>query len=55
MGRSRISKKVANPYSTGGGGPDYEDYVGAYYLVMMLLRAVPRCKSFDSMILPQVK
>ncbi len=42
MGRSRKSKKVASPYSTGGGGPEYEDHVGAYYLAMMLLRAVPR-------------
>ena len=44
MGRSRKSKKVASPYSTGGGGPEYEDHVGAYYLAMMLLRAVPRGK-----------
>ena len=45
MNQSRKSKKVASPYSTGGGGPDYEDYVGAYYLAMMLLQAVPRGQS----------
>lgn len=42
MGRSRTSKKVASPYSAGGGGSEYEDHVGAYYLAMMLLGAVPR-------------
>ena len=45
MSQSRKSKKVASPYSTGGGGPGYEDYVGAYYLAMMLLRAFPRGQS----------
>jgi len=37
-----MSKKVANPISTGGGGTDYERRVGAYYLAMTLLGAVPR-------------
>ncbi|MGB6295652.1 MAG: hypothetical protein WBF90_05625 [Rivularia sp. (in: cyanobacteria)] len=37
-----MSKKVASPYSTGGGGGKYEDCVAAYYLVAVLLRSVPR-------------
>src|ERR1700693_2567355 len=41
MSQSRQPKKVASPYSTGGGGANFEDYVGAYYLSMMLLRATP--------------
>ncbi len=41
MSQSRQPKKVASPYSTGGGGANFEDYVGAYYLAMMLLRATP--------------
>src|SRR5207253_1101225 len=45
MNQPRKPKQVASPYSTGGGGPEYEDYVGAYYLAMMLLRAVPRGQS----------
>src|SRR5437667_6402113 len=38
-------KAVASPFSTGGGGPDYEGQVGACYLAMALLRAVPRGQS----------
>jgi hypothetical protein len=34
--------KVASPISTGGAGSDYEKRVGAYYLVALLLQAVPR-------------
>lgn len=34
--------KVASPFSTGGGGSNYEDWVGAYYLAALLLQAVPR-------------
>lgn len=35
-------KQVASPISTGGGGPDFERRVGAYYLAATLLEAVPR-------------
>ena len=41
MSQSRQPRKIASPYSTGGGGSNFEDYVGAYYLAMMLLRAAP--------------
>ena len=41
MSQSCKPKQVASPYSTGGGGSNFEDYVGAYYLAMMLLRAAP--------------
>src|SRR5215208_1689660 len=39
-------KGIANPTSTGGGGVDYERLVGAYYLAMTLLHAVPRGRDF---------
>ena len=35
------SKQVVSPIATGGGGPNYERHVGAYYLTHLLLRAVP--------------
>jgi predicted AAA+ superfamily ATPase len=34
--------KLASPFSTGSGGPDFERRVGAYFLATVLLRAVPR-------------
>lgn len=37
-----MSKKIASPYSTGGGGTEYENKVGAYYLAAVLLGSVPR-------------
>ena len=40
MSQSRKPKQVASLYSKGGGS-NFEDYVGAYYLAMMLLRAAP--------------
>jgi len=41
MSQSRKRKQVASPYSTGGGGSNFEDHVGAYYLARLLLRAAP--------------
>lgn len=35
-------KQIASPYSTGGGGPNYEAYVTAYYLASVLIGSVPR-------------
>lgn len=35
------TKQVASPIATGGGGPNYERHVGAYYLALLLLRAMP--------------
>lgn len=37
-----MSKQIASPYSTGGGGGEYADEVAAYYLAATLLRSVPR-------------
>jgi hypothetical protein len=42
MSQSSEGKQVASPFSTGGGGSEYEDFVGGYYLAMMLLQVVPR-------------
>jgi len=53
MGSSKKKKQVASPISTGGGGTDFERYVGAYYLGLMLLQAVPRGR--DSGILREVR
>ena len=35
-------KKLANPFSTGGGGERLQDLVGAYYLTTFLLQQTPR-------------
>ncbi len=35
-------KQLASPFSTGGGGDDFQFQVGAYYLGGLLLRHVPR-------------
>ncbi len=35
------SKHVVSPIATGGGGFNFERHVGAYYLALLLLRAVP--------------
>jgi hypothetical protein len=35
-------KQLASPFSTGGGGDDFQFQVGAYYLAGLLLRHVPR-------------
>lgn len=37
-----MSKQIASPYSTGGGGGEYENEVAAYYFAATLLRSVPR-------------
>jgi len=33
---------IASPFSTGGGGPNFESCIGAYYLAALLLQSVPR-------------
>lgn len=40
MGAS--AKQLASPFSTGGGGDDFQFQVGAYYLAGLLVRQVPR-------------
>jgi hypothetical protein len=42
MGEAPQRVNVASPYSTGGGGSDFERRVGGYYLAMALLRSIPR-------------
>lgn len=42
MRQSSGSGKFASPFSTGGGGSDFERLVGAYYLSTILLQGVPR-------------
>jgi hypothetical protein len=42
MNQSEQMIKIASPFSTGGGGSDFERQVGAYYLAMPLLRSIPR-------------
>ena len=42
MNQSEQMIKIASPFSTGGGGSDFERQVGAYYLAMALLRSIPR-------------
>ena len=37
-----VPRGIASPFSTGGGGVDFENLVGAYYLAATLLRSVPR-------------
>ena len=32
---------ISNPYSTGGGGFDFEYLVGTYYLISMLKKSIP--------------
>lgn len=36
------NKNVASPFSTGGGGGNFERQVGAYYLAGLLLGSIPR-------------
>jgi hypothetical protein len=36
------AKQLTSPFSTGGGGDDFQFQVGAYYLAGLLLRHVPR-------------
>ena len=33
--------RISNPYSTGGGGYDFEYLVGTYYLISMLKKSIP--------------
>ncbi len=42
MDEAPEATNVAPPFSTGGGGSDFERRVGAYYLAMALLRSIPR-------------
>ena len=42
MDEAPQATNVASPFSTGGGGSDFERRVGAYYLAMALLRSIPR-------------
>ena len=37
-----MSMNLSSPFSTGGGGPDFERWVVAYYLAMALIKGVPR-------------
>src|SRR4051812_17454933 len=44
-GQPGPSPQLASPYSTGGGGVDFESSVGAIYLAMLLIGAIPRGQS----------
>lgn len=33
--------RISNPYSTGGGGYNFEYLVGTYYLISMLKKSIP--------------
>lgn len=37
-----MGKNISNPFSTGGGGSDFEKQVGAYYLSCLLLKVLPK-------------
>lgn len=36
-----VNPSVVSPFATGGGGVEFEKYVGAYYLALLLLDAIP--------------
>ncbi len=42
MNAAQSAKKLASPFSTGGGGDDLQFQVGAYYLAGLLTQHVPR-------------
>jgi energy-coupling factor transporter ATP-binding protein EcfA2 len=42
MKKADTGKKISSPISTGNVGSDFESFVGAYYLAMVLLQSTPR-------------
>ena len=38
---SKEPQRISSPFSTGGGGYDFEHLVGTYYLISMLKKSIP--------------